>query len=251
VREARDRRPTAALIVAMIALVAAMSGAAMALPGKNSVNSGDIKDATVKNKDIKRDAVRSKHVKGRSLKGTDVQDDALKGKQIFEDKLEAVPEAKAVQTVTPFGEALERTTATEAATEAAARAAAPRVPLASRGQLTVYGKCYRDTTADTVFAAVFVESSADGAIYESGANQLEGSGGFLNAGTPEADRALLVASAAADASALDRAGWSAMAPDGTGIGGEVAAAAKNGTVAEGSGVFGDGNVCLFDGSAIG
>ena len=34
-----------------------------------------------------------------SVKGSDVQDDALKGKQIFEDKLEAVPEAKTVQTV--------------------------------------------------------------------------------------------------------------------------------------------------------
>jgi hypothetical protein len=41
-----------------------------------------------------------------------------------------------------------------------------------------------------------------------------------------------------------------MAPDGTGLGGTVAAAAKNGTVGD-NGVFGDGGVCLFGGEAIG
>ena len=187
-------RPSPALIVAMVALVAAMSGAAVALPGKNTVNSGDIKDATVKSKDLKPDAVRSKHVKGKALKGSDVQDDALKGKQIFEDKLEAVPEAKTVQTVTPFGDSFERATATEGATEAAAQAAAPKVALASRGPLSIYGKCFRDTVTDQLFGEIYIESTEAGAIFDSAGGDLKQGGvaaaDFLDPGTPEEDREL-------------------------------------------------------------
>ncbi len=250
-KQLRGMRPSPALVVAMIALVAAMSGAAAALPGKSSVNSGDIKDGAVKATDIKDDAVRSKHIKGKSVKGSDVEDDALKGKQILEDKLEAVPEAKTVQTVELFGDSFERVNATDGVDTATARAAAPKVALATRGQLSVYGKCFRNTTVDTVFGAIFIETSADGGIFQSGPNQLEGTGGFLNVATDEIDRTLLGASTGSNGSVLDAGSWYAMAPDGTGTGGEVAVAAKNGTVPGGNGVYGDGNVCLFGGNAIG
>lgn len=43
----------AALVVAVVALVAAVSGTAIALPGSNSVNSGDIKDGQVSVNDLK------------------------------------------------------------------------------------------------------------------------------------------------------------------------------------------------------
>jgi hypothetical protein len=41
-RKIFSRRPKPAMIVAFIALVAALSGSAVALPGKNTVDSGDI-----------------------------------------------------------------------------------------------------------------------------------------------------------------------------------------------------------------
>ena len=56
-----SRRPStggAGLIVALIALVLAVSGPAIALPGKNSVDSGD----------IKKNAVKSKHLAASALK---------------------------------------------------------------------------------------------------------------------------------------------------------------------------------------
>jgi hypothetical protein len=236
----RAPRPSPALIVALLALVVAMSGAAIALPGKRTVDSGD----------IKRNAVRSKHIQAKAVQGSDVQADALKGKQVFEDKLGAVPEAKAVRTVRLFGDAFERVAATDGPDAASARASAPKVALASAGELSVYGKCFRSAAVDTVFARVYIETSADGAVFESGTDQLEGSGGFLDTATDESDRELLATGAEADAALLDTGRWYAMAPDGTGVGGEVAAAAKNGAVA-GDGVFGDGNVCLFGGDAIG
>jgi hypothetical protein len=43
----------AALVVGIVALVAALTGSAIALPGNNSVNSGDIKDGQVSSKDLK------------------------------------------------------------------------------------------------------------------------------------------------------------------------------------------------------
>ena len=53
----RARRPSPALIVAVIALVASLGGAAVALPGRNSVTSNDIKPRNVKLGDIGRRAV--------------------------------------------------------------------------------------------------------------------------------------------------------------------------------------------------
>ncbi len=236
----RTYRPSPALIVALIALVVAMSGAAIALPGKSTVGSVD----------LKRNAVRSKHIQSKAVRGSDVENDALKGKQVFEEKLEAVPEAVGVQTVRPFGDSFERAGAIDGPDAVSARASAPKLVLASEGQLTVYAKCFRSTDTDTVFARVYVETSADGAVFESDTDQLEGTGGYLDVATDENERELLATVAEPDASALDTGRWYAMAPDGTGLGGTVAAAAKNGSVG-GNGVFGDGGVCLFGGEAIG
>lgn len=53
----RTRRPSPALVVAVIAVVLALGGAAMALPGRNSVKSNDIAPRAVKLKDIGQSAV--------------------------------------------------------------------------------------------------------------------------------------------------------------------------------------------------
>jgi hypothetical protein len=51
-------RPSPALVVAMVALIAAVSGTALALPGKNSVKSSDIAAGAVKGRDIAKQAVK-------------------------------------------------------------------------------------------------------------------------------------------------------------------------------------------------
>ena len=56
------RRPSPAMAVAFVALLAALSGTAVALPGKNTVNSGDIKNGQVKGKDIGKNTVTAKKV---------------------------------------------------------------------------------------------------------------------------------------------------------------------------------------------
>ena len=55
----KSLRPTPALIVAMVALVAAMSGAAVALPGKGTVSTNDIKKGAITKKLLAKGAVGS------------------------------------------------------------------------------------------------------------------------------------------------------------------------------------------------
>jgi hypothetical protein len=55
----RSRKITPALVLSVLALFTALSGAAVALPGSNTVNSGDIVDQTVKARDLKTASVRA------------------------------------------------------------------------------------------------------------------------------------------------------------------------------------------------
>ena len=71
----KSHRPSLALVVALVALVVALGGTAIALPGKGSVRGNDIKS----------DAIKSKHVK----------DDKLMGVDILESSLGEVPSAAA------------------------------------------------------------------------------------------------------------------------------------------------------------
>ena len=69
----RLRRPSPALVVAVIALVAALGGVATALPGRNSVRSDDIARHAVKNGDIAKgavDAFKTDLMKAGELKST-------------------------------------------------------------------------------------------------------------------------------------------------------------------------------------
>lgn len=76
-------RQAPALVISLVALFAALSGAALALPGKETVNSGDIKNNTVKSVDLKDGkAVASTDVVDDSLLSEDVQDETLTGQDI-------------------------------------------------------------------------------------------------------------------------------------------------------------------------
>jgi hypothetical protein len=65
------KRPSAAMTVAFVALIAALSGTAAALPGKNSVKSDDIKNRQVKNADLAKNSVTSLKVKDGVLRAKD------------------------------------------------------------------------------------------------------------------------------------------------------------------------------------
>jgi hypothetical protein len=95
-----SRKPSPAMVIAFVALLAALSGTAVALPGKNSVDSGDIKNKQVKGKDLANNAVTSGKVKNNSLTGADVRDDSLTGADVNEGSLGQVPSANTANSAT-------------------------------------------------------------------------------------------------------------------------------------------------------
>ncbi len=77
-----------ALAVSLVALFAAITGAAAALPGTQTVNSGDIKNETVKSIDLKDgQAVASTDVIDESLLGVDVKDGEIASADVADDSL--------------------------------------------------------------------------------------------------------------------------------------------------------------------
>src|SRR6476469_6885071 len=61
------RLPSPALVVALVALVAALAGSAVALPGKNKVDKNDIRKAAVAGKQVKNDSVTGADVNEATL----------------------------------------------------------------------------------------------------------------------------------------------------------------------------------------
>src|SRR4051812_23400483 len=93
-------RPSPAMVVALLALFVALSaGAAANLPGLGVVNSGDIKN----------NSIRSKDIRNRNVRGKDVKKNTLGGVTIKESSLKQVPDAAHADTAdnaTRFGGAL-------------------------------------------------------------------------------------------------------------------------------------------------
>lgn len=77
-----------AIVIALVALFAAISGTAAALPGSETVNSGDIKNESIKTIDLRDgQAVSGDDVIDESLTGTDVQDSSLQGSDIVDGSI--------------------------------------------------------------------------------------------------------------------------------------------------------------------
>jgi hypothetical protein len=106
------------MAVAFVALLAALSGTAIALPGTNTVDSGDIINGQVKGKDIKNGGVAGKDIKNGSVKSLDVGDDSVTGTDINEGTLGKVPSATNADHATNADNATNATNATNAASAA-------------------------------------------------------------------------------------------------------------------------------------
>ena len=261
-------RPSPAMAVAFVALLAALSGTAIAsLPGTGSVDSGDVKNNSIRSKDVRNNNLRGKDVRNSSLGGADVKNDSLTGLDINESTLGTVPSANSANTANTANSAtnanhansvdgllrsgpFKRATATASNNDpTAALLAATEVPIMSTGPFDLYGKCAHDTDNDFTFAAVVLRSRQDNSI------------GFFNGGTPtylddapEQNRFITSTAAGNNSGAIAffSNGTPAAAPDGTSVIFFPAVAAKNGSPPTGNGIYGEGeDVCLFWGSVIG
>ena len=93
------------MVVGFCALIAALSGTAVALPGKSKVDSGDIKNGQVKAADIAKKAVTSTKIRRNAVTASKVKDGALTGADIDEATLGSVPAAGSAQRATTAGSA--------------------------------------------------------------------------------------------------------------------------------------------------
>ena len=76
-RDSRTGRPSPAMIIAVIALIASLSGSAYAALARNSVGTKQLKNNAVKTGKFQNGAVRGQHVRDRSLTGQDIRVGAL------------------------------------------------------------------------------------------------------------------------------------------------------------------------------
>src|SRR5688500_861979 len=101
------KRPSPTTVIAVLALFLAVGGAtAIALPGTNTVNSGDIRNGQVKTRDLAANAVS----------GAKVKLDTLTGDDISESSLGTVPSAANAATATTANTATTATNANNANT---------------------------------------------------------------------------------------------------------------------------------------
>jgi hypothetical protein len=88
----------------IVAVFIALGGTATALPGKNSVDSGDIKRANVKRGDLANGAVTNPKLAPNAVDGSKVADDSLKGADVDEGSLE-IPQQALPTSLPPSGAA--------------------------------------------------------------------------------------------------------------------------------------------------
>jgi hypothetical protein len=224
----RKPRPSAAIVVAVLALVAAVVGTAAALPGSNTVFSDDIAPGNVKLSDLHANSVNSAKVAPKSLRDVDIRDYEV------------------------FGNSSVKVAATDGASEAAARAAAPKRTLASKGPLTIYAKCFRNVAVDRTFGEIDAETTVNGTLLSSSGATFDGDvGTFLNTFTVEGVRQIAEDSEDTDHAGASRSTYDLAAPDGTNLSGIATVFVKDGNVSVNNGAYGAGNICIFGGFAAG
>jgi hypothetical protein len=217
------RRPSPSLIVAVVALVAAVTGTAVALPGKRDVDRNDLRKNVVKSFNVKPEALKAADVRDESLSGAELQGDSVTGSDVDESTL-AVGFERRFEARLSFGEDVE---------------------LFANGPLTVRMRCLADfdepppgSAEDR--ASIYVETTQPGSFLDgvdkrngetdSPPNGLQGDE-TLDPGDPPADSELLTSTEQPNGSGMGSPADNgfAIAADGTyvGISGESAALGLN------------------------
>jgi hypothetical protein len=228
----KSRRPSPAMIVALLALFVAMGGSVYAA-----------------------NKFSGKLIKKGSEPGNRIKKDTITGKQVKESKLGKVPRAALADTATNAAHATDASTVngvqifpTKRVTADPDLASSQRIDLGSRGPFNFYARCF--LLAGATQAVEYIEVTSGNAAFGTEGQDTAAS---LTSSTPEAQRELNYASAAANtinANGTD-SDFRAASTD-TAITGNVGLAmAKTGSPATGDGPFLSGNSCIFGGVIFG
>src|SRR5688572_29591022 len=85
--DTRARRPSASLVVSFIALVIAISGTAVALPGKNKVETNDLEKKAVTAKKIASKAVTTKKLKNLAVTSAKLAENSVDGTKVVDNSI--------------------------------------------------------------------------------------------------------------------------------------------------------------------
>lgn len=117
------RLPSPAAVIAIVALVFAVSGVAVALPGKNSVATKDIKKNAVTTAKVKNGAINEAKLGDGAVGTAKIGNDAVTGAKVNEATLGRVPSAATAETAAKATTADSAAKATSAETAAKATSA--------------------------------------------------------------------------------------------------------------------------------
>lgn len=252
----KSRRPTPGFVVSLIALAVALSGTAWAA---TKIDTEDIKSKAITSKKLDTAAVTTKKLADGAVKEAKLADGSVTEAKIADSAVTGAKVANDTLNDTKIsdyeiaGGSFIRVTATEAATLAGAQAVAPETALYSKGQASLYAKCFRDTTgAGEIRGEIYARTTADGAVLDGTDNLPNGSATLLDTTTIEEDREVdTEAVTVANQADFDEAEGALGTPDGTTVQLLTSIGVKQGSLPAGNGVFGDGNVCLFHAAVMG
>ena len=256
------KRLTYANVMSSIAVFLVIGGgaaiAAKTVLPKKSVGTKQLKANAVTTAKIKKNAVTKKKIKNGAVTTSKIANEAVTGAKVNEATLGTVPSATVANSLA-YLSAFKLTkvnSSASGANAAAAAAAATQVTLYEDSHFRLYGKCFIDTEAPAELeAVVYIATKQDGAIFDSDNDELSGEApeGYLNVGTPEAERELISDGTIVNEANMQYEGdteFGATAADGYTIQGDNLVAEKYGSPAAGNGPYGPGDVCLFSGQVF-
>jgi len=253
-----------ALILSIVAVFIALGGGAYAAISANSVGTKQLKNNAVTAKKLKKNAVTLKKIAKNAISTPKIKNDAVTGNKVLESSLGEVPSAakatNAVQAMTAVSAEsaaqlanLQRLGLKHAAPSASndaidiAQANATEIPLFELGSIAIYGKCFK--SAGRLYAAQYIRTSANGAIFVAAEDSAFGDPSFLDTTTPESEREIFSANAE-----MDDFGYTppsstyALTAQGKAYTAYTNVFVKQGTLPGGDGPYGPGDACLFTGS---
>jgi hypothetical protein len=166
------RRPSPAMIVALVALFVSLSGVSYGVATgfidsreikNNEVRSIDIRNNEIRTKDLRNNEIRGIDIRNSTIQGRDIGVNTITGVDIKEDTLQQVPSALLADSATKADSAgslddfkiVDTTMAT----------GAPQVTLATNGSLTLLGRCVNSVSQTS--DAILVDTSEDNTIVAS------------------------------------------------------------------------------------
>jgi len=162
------RRPSAALVISMVALFVSLSGVSYGVATgfidsrevkNNEIRSIDIRNNEVRTRDLRNNEVRGIDIRNSTVQGRDIALNTVTGEDVREDTLQKVPSALLADSATSATAANEVSTLKIIPVTTVAEGATP-VTLASHGPLTLSGECAAGTTVASLTVSTTENDSA-------------------------------------------------------------------------------------------